>query len=30
HEVPINQARPARPPVTPTSAWGNEPTRMAQ
>ncbi|MDB9459385.1 cell division protein SepF [Dolichospermum circinale CS-1225] len=30
HEVPINQARPARPAATATSAWGNEPTRMAQ
>jgi cell division inhibitor SepF len=30
HEVPINQARPARPTATATSAWGNEPTRMAQ
>lgn len=30
HEVPINQARPVRPTATATSAWGNEPTRMAQ
>jgi cell division inhibitor SepF len=30
HEVPINQARPVRPTATVTSAWGNEPTRMAQ
>ncbi|MFM8004166.1 MAG: cell division protein SepF, partial [Dolichospermum sp.] len=29
-EVPINPVRPARPPATTTSAWGNEPTRMAQ
>ena len=30
HEVPINQTRPVRPTATVTSAWGNEPTRMAQ
>ena len=31
HEVPVNQARPARPPATAaTPTWGNEPTRMAQ
>jgi cell division inhibitor SepF len=30
HEVPINQTRPVRPTATATSAWGNEPTRMAQ
>jgi len=31
HEVPISQARPARPPATAaTPNWGNEPTRMAQ
>jgi cell division inhibitor SepF len=31
HEVPISQARPARPAATAaTTAWGNEPTRMAQ
>lgn len=31
HEVPISQARPARPAATPaTPTWGNEPTRMAQ
>ena len=31
HEVPISQARPARPAAAAaTTTWGNEPTRMAQ
>ncbi|MBD2391205.1 MAG: cell division protein SepF [Anabaena sp. CoA2_C59] len=29
HEVPISQARPARPAAA-AATWGNEPTRMAQ